>query len=63
MKSIDFEVIKIMEKLDRVNSPLLQMLNERWSSPDEWDESYLYTLRRIEEITQTILDLITAGLL
>jgi hypothetical protein len=63
VKPPDFETLKRMERLARVNGPLLQMLNERWSSPDEQDENYRYTVNRVQEVIQTVLDLITAGLL
>jgi hypothetical protein len=63
MKPVDFAVIKKMEKLGRINGPLIQTLNERWPSPDERDENYLYTLKCVQEITQMTLDLVTAGLL
>jgi hypothetical protein len=63
VKNIDFETIKKMEKLGKVNGPLIQMFNERWRSADEQDENYQYAANRIQEITQTVLDLITAGLL
>jgi uncharacterized UPF0160 family protein len=63
MKPVDFETIKKMEKLGRVSGPLVQMLNERWSSPDGQDENFIYTVKRVQEIIQTVLDLITVGLL
>jgi hypothetical protein len=63
MKPPNFETLKIMERLGRVSGPLIQMLDERWLAADEQDENYKYTANRVQEITQTVLDLITAGLL
>jgi uncharacterized UPF0160 family protein len=63
MKPIDFETIKKIEQLSRVSGPLIRMLNERWPSPDDQDEDFIYTVKCVQEIIQTVLDLITAGLL
>jgi hypothetical protein len=63
MKANIFEKLKIVERHARVNSPLMQLFNERWSSAKPEDENYREAAVRIQAISQELLDLIINGLL
>jgi hypothetical protein len=63
MTVVDFETIKILERLAVVNGPLMRLLNERWPAHDAADKRYLEAVERVQKITQEVLNLITGGLL
>jgi hypothetical protein len=63
MTMVDFETIKIMERLATVNGPLTRLLNERWPVREDANKQYLEAVERVQKITQEVLDLITGGLL
>jgi hypothetical protein len=63
MTMVDFETIKILERLVTVNGPLMRLLNERWPVRDEANKKYLETVERVQKITQEVLNLIVEGLL
>jgi hypothetical protein len=60
---VDFETIKIMERLATVNGPLTRLLNERWPVREDANKQYLEAVERVQKITQEVLNLITGGLL
>jgi hypothetical protein len=60
---VDFETIKILERLATVNGPLLRLLNERWPIQDAADKHYLEAVERVQKITREVLNLIIEGLL
>jgi hypothetical protein len=62
MNTADFEKMKILERHARVNSPLIELLNERWGAAEK-NSSYIEALNRVQAVSQELLDLITTGLL
>jgi len=63
MTTADFEKMKKVERHARVNSPLMELVNERWGASDEKDPDFKEALNRIQAVSQELLDLISAGLL
>jgi hypothetical protein len=63
MSGISFEKLKMLERHARVNSPLMQLFNERWASVPPDDKDYREVAMRIQAISQELLDMVTKGLL
>jgi hypothetical protein len=63
MSAISFEKMKMLERHARVNSPLMQLFNERWASVTPDDKDYREVSTRIQTISQELLNLITKRLL
>jgi hypothetical protein len=59
----DSDVKKIVERAQRVNGPLAQLLVERWPCPDENDEKFKSALKSVEVIGQAVTDLVSMGFL
>jgi hypothetical protein len=62
-KMNDDEVKKIVERAQRVNGPLAQLLVERYPFPSENDKRFQMALKSVEVIGQAVTDLITDGIL